>query len=169
MCGQLCKAGSLAAAQVRTPSDEQPEKTPAALAGAASWISDDGFRNATLDGKTGFQLKARMIGYRGMPLTCLRKVELKIDGRPVDTGGAILVLDNRHYGFTDFSHGGGSWRDVPWWYVLDEATLFVPSPAPLASGQHRVEGTLTVRMIFATAGRMDRSANAVKDIVLESD
>jgi hypothetical protein len=40
-----------------------------------------------------------------------------------------------------------------WWFILDDADLFVASPQPLPAGEHLVEGLLVTVEPYVTSGR----------------
>lgn len=138
-----------------------------------SWICEDGLKNTVVNGQKGFQINARITGYRGMPLNTIMGVELKIDGQKVDPKGMVLTLNNIHYKLEDLAKLGGSkqWRDVPWWYVLDKAELFCPWEKALSPGEHLVEGYLLSRGIYGTGGRGETRVPAAttKRLILEAD
>lgn len=145
--------------------------TATASFGFSDWVCDDGFRNATRGGKRGFVLSIRITGYRGLPLNVIAGIELKVDGETIDPKGMILRLHNRSYRLEELPRLGPDWRDVPEFFVLDTAELFVPRTTPLAAGEHLIEGRLFQRGIFGTAGRGDpsRGVPITKRLVLETD
>lgn len=138
-----------------------------------SWICSDGLKNTVVNGQKGFQIRARLTSYRGLPLNVVMGAELKIDGQRVDPKGMILTLNNSRYRLEDLSKLGGSkdFRNVPWWYILDKAEIFCPWPNTLSPGEHVVEGNLLTRGIYATGGREEKpnSVSATKRLVLETD
>lgn len=173
-------AGGLMGSRAAARSSEQAPKaaTQKTAAGAATapfgfsdWVCDEGFRNATRGGKKGFVLSIRITGYRGLPLNVIAGIELKVDGETIDPRGMVLRLHNRSYRLEELPRLGPDWRDVPEFFVLDTAELFVPRTTPLAAGEHLIEGRLFQRGIFGTAGRGDpsRGVPITKRLVLETD
>jgi hypothetical protein len=171
--GSILTSSAARAAMQGTPqAGSAPASTNAPGAGR-SWICEDGFKNALVNGQKGFQINTRLTGYRGLPLNTVMGAELKIDGQRVDPKGIVLTIDNIHYRLEDLAKlgGGKQWRDVPWWYVLDKAELFCPWEKDLSPGEHVVEGYLLTRGIYGTGGRGEARVPAAttKRLILEAD
>jgi len=131
---------------------EQPttplEETNSSPMGGRSFLADDEIRNVERNGEKGFLVRVNLTSYRSLPLSCLEKIELSIDGRPVDPASMRLILNNFVIRLQDFKN----MRSV-WWYILDQADLFVISPQPLPAGKHYVEALLVTVEPYVTGGR----------------
>jgi hypothetical protein len=129
-----------------------------------SFISDEGFRNATYDGTEGFIVKVRLTSYRSLPLSCIAGIELSVDGEPV-------APDTIRFLYNGYSH---RLDELPglhtvWWFILDYAELFVARPGGLAAGTHEVAGTLITVEPYITAGRFSFFNSATKQLIVDAD
>jgi hypothetical protein len=139
-----------------------------------SWMCDDGFKSAVIDGVKGFQINVRFTGYRAMPINTISEVSLKIDGEQIDPAGMILTAYNTRYKVQDLPKlGGKDWRAIPWLYILDKAELFCPYAKTLSPGTHVLEGYMATRGTYGTGGRGEGGRmprpTLTKRLVLESD
>jgi hypothetical protein len=128
-----------------------------------AFILTEGFRRDRLDGKDGVVLRVRLTSYRSLPLSCIRQLSLELDGRPVDMSTVTFLLHHQGYRLADLPE-----RIDLWWYILDHAEIFVPA-AGLVAGPHRVAGSVTMIMPFATGGRTTLTTSAVVDLSLSTD
>lgn len=86
------------------------------------------------------ELSVRLNWYRSLPLSCLERLEVTLDGAPLEV---TLELD-------------GVRRLVPalpgederWWHVLDSARLHAALPRDLDGGRHVVEVLLGTRIPY---------------------
>jgi len=113
-----------------------------------SFIADEEIRNTVYNGQPGYLIRVRLTSYRSLPLSCLDKIELKVDGELIQPQDLTLILNG-------YSH---KLDELPrlshiWWFILDYADLFVASPQPLSPGEHRVEATLVTIEPYMTVGR----------------
>lgn len=138
---------------VPRPAPRQPAEPFEVLAG--------GLRRATLDGAAGVDVSLRLGLYRSLPLSCLHGLELAIDGVAVDIATTLLSFDGHRYRLAELAE-----RTDLWWYILDTAELFVPTPTPLAPGTHHLEAVMTLLVPFATAGRTTHTTHSAIDAVL---
>jgi hypothetical protein len=100
------------------------------------------------DGRDGVRFAVRLPSYRGLPLSCIVDLEVRIDGVSVGSADLVLLLDGNAYPVAKMHPQ----RNITW-FVLDVAELFVPLEQPLAPGQHEVEASLDLLTPFATVGR----------------
>lgn len=128
-----------------------------------TFLCEETIRNAVRHGVAGFELNVNLTSYRALPLSCIEGLILKVDGRDVDVSGAQLVLNGTAYPFADLAS-----LSAVWWFILDPATLFVPSPSPLARGDHRVDATLITVEPYVTAGRFSFYHPASRTLAVES-
>jgi hypothetical protein len=125
-----------------------------------AFLGNEGFRNVP----DGFQLKVRLTSYRSLPLSCIRGIRLKVDGEEIDPKALVLKLNYASYKVEDLPR-----LSAVWWFILDYADLFVPRAAPLAAGEHDVEGTLITVEPYMTAGRFAFYSTSRKRLLLEAD
>jgi hypothetical protein len=90
---------------------------------------------------TGLLLGIRLNWYRSLPLSCVERLEVELDGVPLDPGRTTLEVD----GVTGTT-GELAARDDRWWHVLDTATVRVPLDGPPAPGAHTVGLVLGTRI-----------------------
>ena len=127
-----------------------------------SFLREEPIRNTTLNGVPGYELSVNLTSYRALPLSCIEGLILKIDGKDVDVSEAQLILNGLGHKFADL----GDLSKV-WWFILEPATLFVPSAAPLASGEHQVDATLITVEPYVTAGRFSFYHPASRNLAVE--
>jgi hypothetical protein len=127
-----------------------------------SWISDEGFRNATFKGKKGFEVQLRVSSYRSIPLWTIKNIGLKVDGKAFDSKEMTFTLDGCSYRLDELQRLVGKH-----WFMLDYAILFVPTADGIAAGSHEVEGSMTVVNTTHTGGTTTNTSK--KSLVLESE
>ena len=113
-----------------------------------SFLADAPIRHLTLDGVGGLALEVRLTSYRALPLSCIAGIEITIDEQPMDMAGAKLGLGGLFHPLDTLNLLSGAS-----WFILDNATLFLPHTTPLAPGSHLVSGTLCTVEPYITAGR----------------
>ncbi len=113
-----------------------------------AFLCDEPLRNAVYAGKPGFLVRVRLTSYRALPLSCIERVELSVDGRPVALQAITFILNGQPYRLDELPH-----LSQIWWFILDTADLFVESSQPLTSGEHTVAGTLVTVEPYVTGGR----------------
>jgi hypothetical protein len=139
-------------AVAQQPPKPSPQQHPNLLR-SPLWLCEDGFKNTTLEGQRGFQLVVRMVPYRAEPLCCVEGFEVTVDGEEFDPKDMILTLNRYSHRVPDLLTKWTRWQDVPWWFVLDRAELFVPRVTPLSPGEHEVTANINVKGPFGTGGR----------------
>lgn len=128
------------------------------------FIPDKQLRNTTLDGVPGVRLKVQLSSYRSLPLSCIGRLEVRIDDQWADPDKLVLTLNNTHYKLRDLPR-----LNTVWWFILDLADLFVPRSTPLTPGLHEVEGRLATVEPYMTAGRFTFNSSTLKHLTLETD
>jgi hypothetical protein len=167
-------AGTLASPNA--PAQQPPAANPKEnhlhvnLLSQPQWLCEEGFKNTTLDGVPGFQVQFRMVPYRAEPLSCVYGFDVSVDGEKFDPKDMILILHHTRYRVPELLTKWKRWQDVPWWFELDTADVFIPRSTPLSAGEHTVVASIIVRAPFATAGRGHLMAPkpATKALVLET-
>lgn len=113
-----------------------------------SFIVDEEIRNGNHQGKAGYFVPVRLTSYRSLPLSCIEKIELSMDGKPISGEKITFVLNGYSHSLDEFS----SLSHI-WWFILDYADLFVESSSPLNDGEHQVDGLLVTVEPYVTGGR----------------
>jgi hypothetical protein len=82
----------------------------------------------------GFRAGLRLPWYRALPLSCIERIEVRVDTKPVPQDAVRFSLGpSGPYRFSELA----TLTDV-WWYVLDSAELTVDSPDATEPGTHEV-------------------------------
>jgi hypothetical protein len=87
----------------------------------------------------GLVLDMRLPWYRSLPLSVVMPTQLMVDGEPLSLERATVSYEGRHYTLTELPEQVGTV-----WFIQDSVLLHVPTPKPLASGQHHVLLTLNL-------------------------
>lgn len=87
----------------------------------------------------GLALDLRLPWYRSLPLSVVMPNDLTVDGQPVPLEGASLEYEGRRYPLAELPE-----QVQTFWFLLDSATLHVPTATPLPAGPHHVVLTLTL-------------------------
>ncbi len=89
------------------------------------------------------RMKVRLPWYRSLPLSCVERLEVDIDGERAAGDALSLSL----YGQT-YTLGEAAGRHTVGWFVLDTADLHVRTRDGLAPGTHRVDLTMNLRIPY---------------------
>ena len=100
------------------------------------------------------ELSVRLNWYRSLPLSCVERLEISLDGEPLDH--ATLELDGVPRPVADLATA-----DDRWWHVLDPARVRVPLAQAPGPGRHEVELVLGSRIPYLVAP--DGSAAVIAD------
>jgi len=98
-------------------------------------VCEDGFSNV-IEGQeiTGFQFKARLPYYRGLGLSMVEELIVKVDGKPVPRQAIQVTLHGNTYTLdqmeTEYSDR---------WEFGEEGLVTVKAPGGLAPGKHKIE------------------------------
>lgn len=112
-------------------------------------ICTDGFENVYEDGKIiGFNVRIRIPYYRGIRLSLIDDIRVKVDGEPV------LREDLR---FTTSSGYTFTMKEMETvtkyrWEYGEKAKLTVLKPGGLAAGKHKIEVTVFLRISYMPKG-----------------
>lgn len=83
----------------------------------------------------GFETDLRLPWYRALPLSCVERMDVSVDGRPVPPDNVTISLG------PDGPFLLEELADLTdtFWYVLDSARLHVTSPAATEPGSHEID------------------------------
>ncbi len=141
-----------------TPEDEAPSL------GGRNFLADYEIRNVTHAGKNGYLVRVCLTSYRSLPLSCLEKIELKVDGQAIDPGRMRFVLNGYSHKLEELAH-----LSHIFWFILDYADLFVESEARLSPGEHLVESLLVTVEPYMTGGRYSLFNPSTKRLAVADD
>lgn len=119
-------------------------------------------------GRRGLSIPARLPWYRSLPLSSLERIDLAVDGVPVDPDRFRISL----YG-TSHSLAEAAQTPQVYWFVLDPADLIV-ADLGIAAGVHRVGLAMTLRIPYGDPDfrpiRFTQVSTCTKDLaVLQED
>ncbi len=98
-------------------------------------IQSRGFRNIVENGVvTGFQIKVRLLYYRGLWLSQIRNTSLSVDGVKFSDDQITWIVNGKAYPQTDLK----SLSNVHWG-INDKAIIVVEQSNGLSTGYHNVE------------------------------
>lgn len=96
----------------------------------------------------GFSANVRLPWYRALPLSCVERIEVSVDGAPVPTDQIRFSLgDAGPLSIGDFAE-----LTDTWWYVLDSATLTVASEKATVPGTHEVDLSMGLYIPYLPVG-----------------
>lgn len=104
--------------------------------------------NSLLATDEGYQLQVRLDWYRSLPLSCVEKVALALDGQPVAAEQIRFGINGHEYKLAELV----TLADEVW-FVLDSATLSVGQPGVVARGEsHTVTVEIAIRAPYIAIG-----------------
>jgi Domain of unknown function (DUF6379) len=129
-----------------------------------SFICDEDLRVVMHNGEPGFLVHVLLPSYRSLPLSCIDRVELHLDGQPIDPKDITLILNG-------YSHKLAEMPGLSriFWYILDKADLFIKREQPLAPGKHLMDGTLVMVEPYMTAGRFALFYTAKRELSVATE
>jgi hypothetical protein len=128
-----------------------------------SFITEAEIRNGKFEGMSGFFIRILLPSYRSLPLSCIGKIELSIDGTPVDPGDIVFILNGYSHKVSEL----GQLSKI-FWFILDYADLFIPGKEPLSQGDHLVKGTMVTVEPYMTVGRFPFFYTSEKRLSVET-
>jgi hypothetical protein len=107
-------------------------------------ICENGFQNISEGGKvTGFQLKARLPYYRGLGISMIEDLNLKVDGNSVPRQDIQVTLHGNTYSLDEMEK---EYDDR--WEFGEEGLLTVQQPGGLTPGEHQLELSPSLRISY---------------------
>jgi hypothetical protein len=107
-------------------------------------IQDDSLR--VVEG--GYEVQVRLNWYRSLPLSCVEKVTLALDGKPVDSEKIRFGINGHEYKLEELDD-----LVEEFWFVQDSAILRVLQPGAVTKGEtHTVEVEITLRFPYIPVG-----------------
>ncbi len=107
-------------------------------------ICDETFENHVVDGMVeGFVFKARLPYYRGLGLSMVEDIRVKLDGQDIPRSDIRLGLRGRTWALDELETEYGDR-----WNFGEKADIIVKRPGGLAKGAHEVELAETLRISY---------------------
>ncbi len=98
--------------------------------------------------ETGYQVGLRLLWYRSLPLSCIERIQLVVDGQAVDPGLIRFGINDQQYSLGELA----SLVDE-YWFILDSATLSVTQPGKVVRGRaHNMDVELAMRFPYIPIG-----------------
>jgi len=108
-------------------------------------LSCNGFKNVEKDDKiVGFEMKTLISYYRGIPLSMVNDVKVKVDGEDIERYMIKFSADGLDYFTLDEMETVASYK----WEYGQEATIFVEKDGGLAKGKHEVTLNQIIRVPY---------------------
>lgn len=96
----------------------------------------------------GFEVTVRLLWYRSLPLSCVEKVRLAVDGEEVDP-------KDIRFGFEDALYPLDVLEEMTdkYWYMQDSARIFVDKPEMISKGKdYQIEAEVVMRVPYISIG-----------------
>ena len=107
-------------------------------------ICEDGFRNvSTGDQVTGFQLKARLPYYRGLGISMVEDLAIKVDGIEIPRQAIRVTLHGNTYTLDEMEK---EYDDR--WEFGEEGIVTVNQAGGLTPGKHKIELSPSLRISY---------------------
>ena len=113
-----------------------------------AFLANHPVETISIDGAPGVLVSVRLTSYRSLPLSCLEKISLWINGNAIDSAEIELILGGNAY----------SLDELPalahlWWFILDVGHLRVRLSEPLGQGDVQLRGELITVEPYVSNGR----------------
>jgi hypothetical protein len=110
-------------------------------------LTDEGCRSVWERGKkVGYCVNIKINYYRGLPLSCIEEIALKVDGQVVDPETMLVQHNGREYPYLDLLTD-----DFPtdvYWIFGEKLRVVVQKEGGIEQGRHTVELTLKTRRSY---------------------
>jgi hypothetical protein len=106
---------------------------------AAAMLGDDALRATA----AGFELDLHLNWYRSLPLSCVKDVELTVNGEPIGRDEITFAVNGGEYALDELAE---RWEEL--WFVLDPATVRVARPLVFAGERAEVRLRLVSRIPY---------------------
>jgi hypothetical protein len=96
----------------------------------------------------GYEISVRLSWYRSLPVSCIEKLKLALDGEWVDPGDVRFVINDREHRVDELAR-----LPEEYWFVQDSAVLKVRQPGRVVAGEtHTIQTELAVRFPYIRIG-----------------
>lgn len=102
-------------------------------------------KNVVKDAETtGFELQTYITYYRGIPLSMIHEIKVKVDGVEVPSTDIFFTPDNKEYFSLQEMETCATYR----WEYGEPGTIFIKKPGGLSKGTHDVTLSLAIRVAY---------------------
>jgi hypothetical protein len=113
--------------------------------GADLRIVEDNSLRATGDG---YEVGVRLNWYRSLPVSCIEKLALSLDGQPVDPAAIRFEVNGKQFGIEELED-----KVEEFWFVQDTARVHVKDSGKVKPGEeHTVEAEIALRFPYIAVG-----------------
>jgi len=107
-------------------------------------VEDDSLKATS----TGCEMKLRLKWYRSLPVSCIEKLELTLDGKPVAADQIRFGVNNRQFRLEELPD-----LVEEFWYIQDSAVLSISQPAKWKAGEtHKINLEFALRFPYIPIG-----------------
>ena len=107
-------------------------------------IVEDDVQNVVENGKiTGFQFGARLPYYRGLGLSMVEEIRIKIDGEEIPQSKIKLTVHGNTYSFAQLET-----EPEDRWEMGEVAYITIPKEGGLTKGDHKINLMLNLRISY---------------------
>lgn len=107
-------------------------------------ICEDGFRNVSVGDKvTGFELNARLPYYRGLGISMIEDLAIKVDGVEIPRQAIRVTLHGNTYSLDEMEQ---EYDDR--WEFGEKGLITVDKPGGLTPGKHEIELSPSLRISY---------------------
>jgi hypothetical protein len=103
----------------------------------------------------------RLPWYRGLPLSCIERIDVAIDGAPASRDDLSLTLHGINHKLDEL----GSLNEV-FWFVRHTAALHVRTPKPLEPGAHDMKVVMHLNIPYQAEREYPQVAACRKRVTL---
>lgn len=108
-------------------------------------LSDNGFKNVEKNGRfAGYELRTRIAYYRGIPLSMIHDIQLKVDGQDVPKEKIRFSPDGEMFFTLDEMETITTYK----WEYGQEGIIFVEKDGGLSEGKHEITLSQAVRVSY---------------------
>jgi hypothetical protein len=98
--------------------------------------------------ETGCEIRLRLKWYRSLPLSCIEKIQLSLDGKPVDPALLRLNVNGHSFRMDELDD-----QVEEFWFVQDSAALFIEQAGAVKRGEtHQIDLELGLRFPYIAIG-----------------
>lgn len=102
-------------------------------------------KNVEKDGEvTGFELQTYITYYRGIPLSMIHEIKIKVDGVDIASSELYFSPNRTEYFSIQEMETCATYR----WEYGDAGTIYVKKPGGLSKGSHEVTLSLAIRVAY---------------------
>lgn len=107
-------------------------------------VHPTGFRNVHEHNQTiGYEVQLRIPYYRGLPMSCVQEITLKIDEFEVPHEAMTIAVNGECFAYDELSTAINHR-----WEMVDTITVRVNKPDGLPAGQHKVHAFVSLRISY---------------------